>query len=543
MNRFEQIISPFSWIVLNAAFTSMFVIVFSPTWLELLVALSLDFVALQMARRVDKWLFIRIYPDSVPYFLETEFPEMKSANLNERLSIFHSMIRYPARRAFYSVVLSYLKGIPAYCVVIFYWKHDVSNLLQFLKLVGLIHIVYAYFYGAIFIENHGLISEKIKSFHALYDWTAVFQHAEVPFYKSEFEIQEVVSFIAIWIFILLLQVILLFTDNTQKHPWLFVQWTVVTLASFGLFSRLWYLNRKYLQGGLQSLFYKLEQFEPEKFQETLPLHSSPLIARFEKTFNTLILRLRSYKQELARWTFIRAEESRFRALGEISSLIVHDLSSPLHVIQFCATELKSNPERIRDPRYIKQLVLNGERALELVSSLRAYLKNPVSESLSTPYRNAHEHVVRLLDTQFRATQSEQVEFHVDPNMWDIRFRLSSADLIHLLFNFFKNSIENYLERFPSTPRIDISLESKTDAEVTFSVRDFGTGLSPERFEELTGLNFTPTNTKQSREGLGLRLVRRLVERNEGSIRVATLEPGSQGTCFLITLKIGEQLPK
>src|SRR5690606_28203303 len=105
-----------------------------------------------------------------------------------------------------------------------------------------------------------------------------------------------------------------------------------------------------------------QKFDHSK-QEVLPLHTTPALANFEKTVNELTSRLVAYERELSGWIISKTEESRYTALGEIAGLVVHDLSSPLHVINFCTSQLRENPELVSNPRYLDQLTTNGERSL------------------------------------------------------------------------------------------------------------------------------------------------------------------------------------
>jgi signal transduction histidine kinase len=95
----------------------------------------------------------------------------------------------------------------------------------------------------------------------------------------------------------------------------------------------------------------------------------------------------------------------------------------------------------------------------------------------------------------------------------------------------------------------IRLEVKADPEreqICFAVRDTGIGIAPEDQGRLFQ-PFTQVDGRLSREyggiGLGLTLVRRLVELHEGSIALEST-PGA-GSCFTVTLPFrdGDPEPK
>ncbi len=103
-----------------------------------------------------------------------------------------------------------------------------------------------------------------------------------------------------------------------------------------------------------------------------------------------------------------------------------------------------------------------------------------------------------------------------------------------LASVFYHLIDNGLKYAPSG---DIRLEAEADAQVVrLSVRDFGEGIPPEEREKVFDM-FHRLDSSDSRQvyghGLGLHLVRRILEAMSGGIRVESAEGGgSQFTFWL-----------
>ncbi len=96
-----------------------------------------------------------------------------------------------------------------------------------------------------------------------------------------------------------------------------------------------------------------------------------------------------------------------------------------------------------------------------------------------------------------------------------------------------NLMMNGMDAMAATPvperRLTIRSEVKA-AEVDVSVRDNGTGLPPEIIERL----FSPfMTTKSLGLGVGLTIVRKIVEAHEGSIAARNNPEG--GATFVVTL--------
>jgi len=537
MKRFEDVLSPLSWLVLYLGFFPLFLAVFRPSLKEFLVFYAVDFVALAIMRALDRRLFLKLYPDAIPYYVP-ELAPLETLSIDEKVAVYQSMSRCPERRARYCVAVSFLKALPGAAVVVFYWQHTVGNFMQFLLIMGVSFFIYSYFYGAIYIETHTLVSRRLAEWHKRYDWSEVFRRVPIDSRSKNFEFQEGIALASIFILMILLQWLIIKGGHYGGSTSLALQLSIVGISGVLLTMRLWYLGRFHFVGGLQSLFRALEDFDPEKFHAAVPLHSSATLARFEKTFNSLMDRLRAYRQELWRWITFQAEESRFRALGEISALIVHDLSAPLHVIRFCTEELRNHPERFKDGRYIEQLSVNGKRSLELIDSLKGYLRNTggsVGVELGDAYRDAR----RLLESQFFTEDFKKITFDTDAASLRLKLRIAKADLIHILVNLIGNSVQNLLAARISDARIRVFHEAKDPEEAcaTLLIRDNGTGMRSERFERLTGVGQLPPKEDPEAHGLGLRLVRRLAEKYEGELSVRDLPSGEAGTLVALTLPL------
>ena len=528
--------SPLSWFAVYI-FGLHFILILHPSLLELLVFCLVDGGAVLATKIVDRRLFVWLHPDSYPYFTPDKLPKGK-LTLEQKTALFESMRCFPARRALYCLFISIPKTIPGSLIAVFYWKHTITNLSQLLLVIAIGTVIWSYFYAAVFMESHILVSRKIAEYHGIYDWADVFRQATVPYDRREFDRHETMGLVSIWIFMMVLQWLVITrtpSPGTGRFNLALME-SSIGAAGLILIMRIWYLGKQYFVGGLREIFQTLESMDPEVSQKILPLHSDRILAHFEKIVNGLVERLRSYRQELSRWVFYQTEESRYRALGELSALIVHDLSAPLHVIHFCTEQVKENPDILRNPRYIDQLTVNGARSLELISSLKAYLKDGKFKSAGVAFAEAHQRVIRLLETQFHTQGFSKVQINTEPNALPIKVDVPKADLIHVLMNLYGNSLLNLLENSIPEPKIQVTMVELTEQQVTYSIADNGTGLSAKRFEELTAFSFLPDAQNSSRDGLGLRLVRRLVERNRGSLFAVDPGPGESGSRFHLTLK-------
>jgi signal transduction histidine kinase len=541
MKGFRDILSRLSWLVFAAGFLPIFLLVFRPSAKEFLMMMGVDYVATLIAYAVDARLFLRLYPDSRAYFQkQLDIDALGSLPHAQRLEVFRSLLLFPSRRAKYSLLLSVVKVLPGIAVILFVWDSPMPDLTQLLLVVAAEFLLFSYFYGAVFIESHAIVSRTLAETHRRHDWAEVFSGCRLPYSRGEFENKERLAMATTWVSMLWLEATLVLTWSGESRMELVVGVLAVNLVGIMLSLRMWYLSTRFLVGGLETLFQAFEVFEPTKTRSTLALHSSPLLARFETIVNELTYRLRSYERELSQWIFKQAEQSRYRALGEISALVVHDLSGPLTVVQFCSEGIASDPELAKDGKYLDHLLTSSRRSLELITSLKASLKDQAGEGGTASVAETVAHARRLLQTQFHSKGFSRIRFEAEPELEPLQLAVTRPDLTHILMNILANSVANLLDHPIPEPRIDLGVESREEGWVTLLVRDNGTGLESAEFEKLTTFAFQEAGAGQAQRGLGLRLVRRLVERYGGDLCVVEYDRPGRGTRFRLKLPVAAQ---
>ncbi len=527
--------SPVSWIFLSMAVFISLIVLFRPTLWELFYLHIIDMASFSVLKNLEVKFFLKRYPDVAVYF--PEISEEKIAALDEakKKDLFESLVQLPDRRALWCVYASVVKVVPAAICIIFLWHAEGSRFLQFFKFFAYFFLVHSYFYANIYFDTHYFVSDKIREFHHKYNWNSVFRTAKFPSSLSDFGFQERISIGGIFFAILYLQVVLLYSHRFDFSLWSLAETVALGIFGFVLLTRTWMLARNYFMNGLTVLFQTFQELSNKNQEQAIPLHSSPALARFENIFNELTDNLRRNERELLSWITHETEQSRYRALGEVAGLVVHDLAGPLHTLQFCVEEMKEN-QHPTSSVYFNQIEINAKRAAELVGSLRTYLRNADSSvQQETSFATAHQAVLLLLRTQFMGKEFSQIVFHIEKSALNLKFSVSQSDLIHILYNLYKNSLENFIKNAIDGPWIAVeAVKSDLNEVHVLSVSDNGTGLSVETYENLTAYRVTPSKNYAARKGMGLRLTRRLVERLQGSLSVLETETNI-GTTFMLTL--------
>ncbi len=243
--------------------------------------------------------------------------------------------------------------------------------------------------------------------------------------------------------------------------------------------------------------------------------------------------LKSYSEQLEKLVEERTkallETERLAAIGEVISMIVHDLRSPLQVILYKTFLLKEKLKHLPIPSYekksFKEMLDSINEQVEymnkMISDFKDYARNIKPEKLEIDLKKLIEEVLAtfILPENVKVKILIQEGFPrllIDPMM--IRRVLS-------------NLISNAIDALPHGG--NIYLEAKIEGEhIVISVEDTGVGISGENLGKLFKPFFT---TKDKGTGLGLAICRRFVELHGGHIFVES-KVGS-GTKFTIKIPL------
>jgi signal transduction histidine kinase len=218
------------------------------------------------------------------------------------------------------------------------------------------------------------------------------------------------------------------------------------------------------------------------------------------------------------------QEAKLSALGIMATSINHEVRNPLFVIKGLAEILLDRPdtdrEKVKD--IAQRTVAQAERALEIIRNFSSYAKRQSSktfEKQSLDVKEVLESVVPLVCSEL-ALDKIRLQVNVPPKT------MICADR-HSLEEIFINLIVNACQAMSEGGEIEISAKDEKPW-LSIKIRDTGPGLPPEQLTRIFEPFYT---TKASGTGLGLYVVKQLVEKNSGRVEASSKE--GLGTTFTL----------
>jgi PAS domain S-box-containing protein len=232
--------------------------------------------------------------------------------------------------------------------------------------------------------------------------------------------------------------------------------------------------------------------------------------------------LRRYAAEL---------ESQNAELDAFAHTVAHDLRNPLSLVVGLAETLEEDHDSISGDElriYLHRIAQGGRRMSNIVDELlllSTVRKTDVAGKALDMEGILSETQQRLRDM----IEKHQAEI-VFPSAWPVAMGYSPW-----VTEVWVNYISNAIKYGGRPPRVELGAETQSDGMVLFWVRDNGPGLSPGEQARL----FAPfTRLAQSRaegHGLGLSIVRRIVEKLGGEVGVQSEGVPGKGSVFRFTL--------
>lgn len=219
---------------------------------------------------------------------------------------------------------------------------------------------------------------------------------------------------------------------------------------------------------------------------------------------------------------------KMAAIGTMASGIGHEINNPLYTILGLAEAIRDEEDASQHERYGQDIIGQCKRIAEIVRNLVEYAR-PAEEHDLEPV-DVNERLGAAVSMARRSLLSDYVE--IRENLMPVTAILAKPEEIQqALYNVVRNAIQAMKGR----GILEISSEQEGDS-VLMKIRDTGKGIPAEHLRKIYDPFFT-TKGPDEGEGLGLYIVRQIVEKYAGTIAFDSDE--GTGTVCSIRFPVGK----
>ncbi|WP_335973146.1 sensor histidine kinase [Gaetbulibacter jejuensis] len=289
---------------------------------------------------------------------------------------------------------------------------------------------------------------------------------------------------------------------------------VMLLIAIGLA----YLLSKYITKSLKTISDKMNETRLEKRNKKIEIaSSSEEIETLVKSYNSMIDELEESAVKLA-------TSEREQAWREMAKQVAHEIKNPLTPMRLSVQSFQRKFDA-NDPdidkkvnEYSKTLIQQIDTMSSIASAFSNFAKMPAQ-------KNEILNVVEITKLALDIFSEEYIHFISDKEHINAKF--DRTQLIRVITNLVKNGTQAIPEE-QEDKKIVVNV-SEVEDQVLITISDNGVGISEENKEKIFEPKFT---TKSSGMGLGLAMVKNIVETYKGNITFTTQK--NKGTTFKVS---------
>ena len=296
---------------------------------------------------------------------------------------------------------------------------------------------------------------------------------------------------------------------------------VAYLLMLGIAIALAYFLSKYITKSLNIISQKIIDTRLDKRNKRIDVsqNTTAEITNLVKAYNGMIDELEVSAAQLA-------TSEREAAWREMAKQVAHEIKNPLTpmrlTVQSFQRKFDANLPDINEKlkEYSNTLIEQIDTMSSIASAFSNYAQMPAQKDETL-------NVVKITKLALDIFNEEYI--HFTPGQDQIMARFDRSQLIRVINNLVKNSTQALEQSIQENPRIDVRVFME-DRFAVITVEDNGIGISKDNKDKVFEPKFT---TKNSGMGLGLAMVKSIVEAYGGSISLMSLQ--DQNTIFKVSI--------
>lgn len=282
-----------------------------------------------------------------------------------------------------------------------------------------------------------------------------------------------------------------------------------------------YFLSSYITKSLKTISDKLGETSLNQKNKKIELEAN------SKEINSLIKAYNRMVDELEISAVKLAQSEREEAWREMAKQVAHEIKNPLTPMRLTVQSF----QRKFDPNHpdIQQKMKDYSDTLIQQIDTMSSVASAFSNFASMPaQQNETLNVVEVVELTLEIFNDEQIVF--DTESAEIISIIDRTQLIRIVTNLVKNALQSFPEN-QEDKTVFVSVK-KVENQVLIIVEDTGIGIKPEDCTRIFEPKFT---TKNSGMGLGLGIIKNIIENYKGTITFESVV--GEGTRFIVSLPI------
>tara|TARA_R110002073_G_scaffold108336_9_gene243655 strand:- start:84926 stop:86335 length:1410 start_codon:yes stop_codon:yes gene_type:complete len=279
-----------------------------------------------------------------------------------------------------------------------------------------------------------------------------------------------------------------------------------------------YFLSSYITRSIKTVTNKMHQTRLYKRNEKI------ILGNASSELNILVEAYNNMIDELEESAVKLAQSEREQAWREMAKQVAHEIKNPLTpmrlTVQSFERRFDPNDESIQEKvkEYSETLIQQIDVMSSIASAFSDFAKMPKQKKEKIE-------VIGVVKMALDIFHENYITYH--PTEKELYGNLDKTQLIRIVTNLIKNATQAVEDE--ENPKIEVKVSTKSD-KIVIAVSDNGKGIE----KEVEHLIFEPKfTTKSSGMGLGLPMIKSIIEAYQGTINFTSVE--GEGTTFTVIL--------
>ena len=279
-----------------------------------------------------------------------------------------------------------------------------------------------------------------------------------------------------------------------------------------------YFVSKFITRSLETIKVRMGEMRLEKKNEKIHLNNATReIDSLVKSYNKMVDDLAESAEKLAK-------TERQQAWQEMARQVAHEIKNPLTPMRLTIQSFQhqydpndpENKKKLND--FSSLLIQQIDTMSEVAEAFSNFATLPKPKMKECDLVEITQMAVNIFDQEHIVFSSDRAHSY---------HKLDRTQWIRVITNLVQNALQSVPKE--RTPQIGVQLTTEPD-QTLLSIMDNGNGISKELKDKVFEPKFT---TKTSGMGLGLGIVKNIIESHQGTVRYVSKK--GKGTTFIIAL--------